>query len=157
MRTSSASHRSWQYSFDDGAQARLATMANSARSIENSNLRLSSSSPMSSGSPTSRPQVFQNIDVAVGPGVDHAQRGIVGDEFLGRATLEDAAGQTAQPFGGFGVVATSAVMDDANARAFLDGVPDVLGDLQVAQHGAVGALLVGLAQVHVSNSTRTVA
>ena len=48
-------------------------------------------------------------------------------------------------------------MDDANARAFLDRVPDVLGDLEVAQHGAIGALLVGLAQVHVSNGTRTIA
>ena len=38
-----------------------------------------------------------------------------------------------------------------------DRVPDVLGDLEVAQHGAVGALLVGLAQVHVSNSTCTTA
>ena len=62
--------------------------------------------------------------------------------------------QAAQPFGGLGVIATAAVMDDANARAFLDRVPDVLGDLQVAQHGAIGALLVGLAQVHVSNDTR---
>ena len=29
------------------------------------------------------PQVFEHIDVAVGPGVDHAQRGVIGDELFG--------------------------------------------------------------------------
>ena len=54
MRTSSASHCSWQYRFDDGAQHRLATIANSARSTENSKWRPSTCSAMSSGSPTRR-------------------------------------------------------------------------------------------------------
>ena len=52
----------------------------------------------------------------------------------------------AQALGGGGIVAATAVVDDAHARALLDGVPDAFGDLYVAEDGAVGALLVGLSQ-----------
>ena len=54
MRTSSANHRWWQCSFDAGRQTRGATSANNARSTENSNLRASMTSPISSGRPTRR-------------------------------------------------------------------------------------------------------
>ena len=52
-----------------------------------------------------------------------------------------------------GVVAAPAVVEDLHARTLLSGLPDVLGNLEVAQGGAVAALLFGLAQVHVSNDT----
>ena len=96
------------------------------------------------GQPDLSPQVFQNIDVAVGPSVEHAQRRVLGGELFGRAALQDASGEAAQPFGGLGVVAAPAAMEDAYAGALLARVPDVLGDLQVAQHRAIDALLVGL-------------
>ena len=47
-------------------------------------------------------------------------------------------------------------MDDANARALLARVPDVLGNLEAVKHGAVGALVFGLAPVHVPNDTRPI-
>ena len=93
------------------------------------------------------------MDIALGPGIEHAQRGLVGDELCGRAALEDATGEAAQAFCGAGVVAAPGVIDDANARAFPSGVPHVFGNLEVAQYGAVGALLVGLTQIHMCNDT----
>ncbi len=155
MRTSSASHCSWQYKLrrrrtgaigDHGEECALDAELELAV-VEKLADELRQSDPP--------PQMFQDIDVAVGPSVDHAQRRVVGDELFGRAAFEDAAREAAKPFGGLGVVAASTVMEDANARALFDRVPDVLGNLEMAQHGAVGALLVGLAQVHVYNDART--
>ena len=99
------------------------------------------------------PELFEDVHVAIGPGIGHAHERVLGDEVLGRAAFEDAVGEPAQALGGGGIVAASAVVNDAHARALLDGDPEALGDLEVAEDGALGALLVGLAQVHVSNYT----
>ena len=81
--------------------------------------------------------------------------GVVGGQFLGGAALQDVAGEAAQALGGLRDIAASAVIDDADAGALLDGIPDVLGELEVAQDGTVGTFLLGLAQVHVSHFTDT--
>ena len=40
-----------------------------------------------------------------------------------------------------GIVGTAAVVDDADLGVTLGGVPDTLGELEVGEVGAVGALL----------------
>ena len=88
------------------------------------------------------PEPIEDVHVAIGPGIGNAHGRVPGHQVLGRAAFEDAVGEPAQALGGGGIVAASAVVDDAHARALLDGVPDALGDLEVAEDGAVGALLV---------------
>ena len=46
-----------------------------------------------------------------------------------------------RPFGDGCVVGAAAVVDDSGLGTLLFGVPDVLGDLEVSEDGAVGAFL----------------
>ena len=103
--------------------------------------------------PYPAPQMFEDMHVPVGPRIEHAPGRVLGDDRFGRAALEDTAGEATQAFGDLGVVAASAVVDDAHTGAFLERVPDTFGDLEMAQGGAIGAGLLGLSQVHVSGST----
>ena len=103
--------------------------------------------------PHSAPQMFEDVDIPVGPRIEHTPGGVFSDDLFGRAALEDAAGEAMQAFGDLGVIAASAVVDDMDAGAFLDRVPDAFGDLKMAQGGAIGAGLLGLAQVHVCDGT----
>lgn len=47
-------------------------------------------------------------------------------------------GEAAQALGGLRVITASAVVDDADAGAFLDRIPDVLGKLEVAHQDGTG-------------------
>ena len=81
------------------------------------------------------------------PRVHHAHTGVRRGQLLRRDGLRDAARQAPQPLGGLGIVGAAAVVQDAHPRALLRRIPLVLGDLQVPEPGAVGALLRGLEQV----------
>ena len=54
--------------------------------------------------------------------------------------------QAFEPFGDGCVVGAAAVVDDSGVGTLLFGVPDVLGDLEVSEGGAVGAFLSGQSQ-----------
>ena len=65
---------------------------------------------------------------------------------------QNALGQPTQPLGNRGIVGAPAIAQNAGLGAALLGVPDVLGQLQVGDHAAVGPLLLGFAQIHMPNA-----
>ncbi|MBK7237581.1 MAG: hypothetical protein IPI02_18885 [Sterolibacteriaceae bacterium] len=97
------------------------------------------------------PQRLQRIDVAIGPSADQAPVAVFGHDSLGRAAAQDALGEPAQPLDDCLVIGTPTVVQNAGLGAALISVPDILGQLQVADHATVGALLLGFAQIHVTN------
>jgi hypothetical protein len=97
------------------------------------------------------PQVLEDVDGPVGPGVGESSSRVEGEDLVGRAPAQDAAREPSQPLGDLGIVGPPAVVDDAHPGALALRVPDVLGELEVGQVGPVGAFLPGLAQIHLRN------
>ena len=99
------------------------------------------------------PDRLQHIDIAIGPRIEEPPVRLRSDDVLGAAAPQDAVGEAFEPFGDGRIVGASAVVDDPGLGTFLFGVPDVLGDLEVGEGGAVGAFLSGQSQVHVPDYT----
>ncbi len=101
------------------------------------------------------PQRLQHIHLAVGPRTDQTQIAVASaHDFLGRAAPKDAGCKLAQALDDRWIVRAAAVVDYARLGAAPLGGSHVLGQLQVRHRAAVGASLLGLAQIHVPKHRR---
>lgn len=103
------------------------------------------------------PQRFKRIDIPIGPGADQAPSAVLGDDSLGRAAAQNTLGEPAQALDDRLIIGTPTVAHNAGLGAALLSVPDILGQLQVGDHAAVGALLLRFAQIHVPNAIDRIA
>ena len=99
------------------------------------------------------PDRLQHIDIAIRPRIEEPPVRLRRHDVLGAAAPQDAVGEAFEPFGDGWIVGAPAVVDDSGLGTLLLGVPDVLGDLEVGEGGAVGAFLSGQSQVHVPDYT----
>jgi hypothetical protein len=95
------------------------------------------------------PERFQDIQSAIGPGIDHTPLVGVLHNLFGSTLFEDASGEVSQALGRFGVLRAAAIIENANLGALFLGIPHALGQLEVRDQGAIGSFLTGFTQVHV--------
>ena len=89
------------------------------------------------------PQRFQDVEWAIGPGIDQAPLVGVLHNLLGITFFEDTAGQLSQALRCFGILGAAARVEDADLRAFFVRIPHALGQLKMRDEGAIRAFLTG--------------
>src|SRR5262245_61473905 len=95
------------------------------------------------------PQRFQDIERAIGPGIDQAPLGGVLHNRFGITFFEDTASELSQAFHRLGILSTAAIEENADLRALFMRIPHALDQLQMRDGGAISAFLTGFTQVHV--------
>src|SRR5262245_28344311 len=101
------------------------------------------------GDAQSLPLRFQDVERAIGPGIDQAPLGGVLHYFFGIASFEDTAGEVSQALRRFGSLGAAAIVENADLRALFVRIPHALGQLKMRDEGAISAFLTGFTQVHV--------
>src|SRR5262245_15098332 len=101
------------------------------------------------GEAQSLPQRFQDVERAIGPGIDQTPlRGVL-HNLLGITSFEDTAGEVSEALCGFGILSAAARVENADLRAPFVRIPHALGQLKMGDEGAISTFLTGFTQVHV--------
>src|SRR5215216_3354304 len=95
------------------------------------------------------PQRFQDVERAIGPGIDQAPRGGVLHHRFGITFFEDTASKVSQAFRRFGILSSAAIVENADLRALFVRIPHALDQLQMRNEGAISTFLTGFTHVHV--------
>jgi len=101
------------------------------------------------GEAQSLPQRFQDVERAIGPGIDQAPLGGVLHNCFGIASFEDTVGEVSQALRRFGILGAAAIVENADLRALFVRIPHALGQLKMRDEGAISAFLTGFTQIHV--------
>jgi hypothetical protein len=95
------------------------------------------------------PQRFQDVERAIGPGIEQAPRGRVLHHRFGLTCFEETASELPQAFRRFGILDTATVVEKADLRALFVRIPHALDQLQMRDEGAVSTFVTGFTYVHV--------
>ena len=101
------------------------------------------------GEAQSLPQRFQDVERAIGPGIDHAPLGGVRHNRFGITLFEDTASELSQAFRCFGILSAAAMVENADLRAFFMRIPHALDQLKMRDEGAISTFLTGFTHIHV--------
>jgi hypothetical protein len=100
------------------------------------------------------PQRFQDIERAIGPGLDDAPLSRVLPNLGGITGFQDTTGEVAQALRRFGILGAAASGENADFRALFVRIPHALGQLKRRDEGALSALLTGFTQVQVRKNKK---
>src|SRR5215471_313665 len=95
------------------------------------------------------PQRFQDVEWAVGPGINQAPLGGVLHNLVGITFFKDTAGEVAQTLCCLGVLSAAAIVEHADLRALFVRIPHALDQLKMGDEGAISTFLTGFTHIHV--------
>ena len=95
------------------------------------------------------PQRFQDVERAVGPGINQAPLGGVLHNRFGITFFQDTAGEVAQTLCCFGILSAAAIVENADLRALFMRIPHALDQLKMRDEGAISTFLMGFTHIHV--------
>src|SRR5262249_51137438 len=101
------------------------------------------------GEAQSLPQRFQDVERAIGPGIDQAPLGRVLHNRFGITFFEDTASELSQAFRRFGILSAAAIVENADLRALFVRIPHALDQLKMGDKGAISTFLTGFTYIHV--------
>ncbi len=101
------------------------------------------------GEAQSLPQCFQDIERAIGPGINQAPLGRVLHNRFGITFFEDTASELSQAFRRFGILSAAAIVENADLRALFMRIPHALDQLKMRDEGAISTFLTGFTHIHV--------